>query len=142
MAETAGASGEKDRLARLCAQLFRDGLISGQSRQRNRGRRRVVESFRHPRHGGRGHGRIFRKGAGTADRQAGIGPVARAKRYGMPARFFHDAGAFVPKGQGHFVILDQPDGPGQGEEIHRVDRGGLDPNQELVVRDFGNGDFI
>ena len=69
----------------------------------------------------------------TADRQAGIDPVSRLESGDMSARFLHDTGAFIAEGQGHAVILDQPDGTGQVEHIHRVDRCGLDPNQELIV---------
>ena len=78
----------------------------------------------------------------TADRQAGIDPVSRLESGDMSARFLHDTGAFIAEGQGHAVILDQPDGTGQVEHVHRVDRCGLDPNQELIVPHLRDGDIL
>ena len=67
----------------------------------------------------------------------------------MSDRFLHDTGAFVSEGHGHFVILYQPDGPGQVENIHRVDRRGFDTNQDIIVPNLrdryiidGNADIL
>ena len=142
MPETAGAAGDENRLARLCAQLFCDRLISGQPCQGDRCRRHKVEPFRHSRCRKRRNGHIFREGAETAARQAGIDPVSRLELGDMFARFLHDTSAFISKSQGHFVILYQPDGPGQVENIHRVDRRGLDPDQDLIIPDCRDRDII
>ena len=93
-----------------------------------RDRRRKVEPLRHPGRGTRRNRRIFRKCAKAADRQTATDPVSRLKPGDVPAHLFNDAGAFISKGQGHFVILYQSDSAGQIENIHRIDRRGFDLN--------------
>ena len=139
MPETAGAAGDENRLVLICTQFFCDCLISGQSRQVDRCRRYKVEPFRHPCCRKCRNGHIFREGAETYDRQTGIDPVSRLESGDMSARFLHDTGAFVSEGHGHFVILYQPDGPGQVENIHGVDSCSFDTDQDIIVPISGTG---
>ena len=139
LAEAARCAGDEQGLSRLGLEFFRDGLIGGQSGQRDSGGGGKVIPRGHAGERRLRDRDIFRERADFLLRQAGVNPVARLECGHMAADLFHDAGAFVAQRQRHGVVLDQPDAAREDQQLERVDRGCFDFYQHFVCRDLRQG---